>query len=99
MEPVQHVTVRLQIVLLVQQMEQHAQHVKQIIIWHHQHHVNYVQVFHNVFNAQQMQTDVQNVTMDSIQMEQNVNHAPQLQDVQNVHKQPRHVQHVQVDII
>ena len=86
MEPVQHVTVRLQIVLLVQQMEQHAQHVKQIIIWQHPHHVNYVHRFHNVFNAQQMQTDVQNVTMDSIQMEQNVNHAPQLQDVRRVHK-------------
>ena len=99
MEPVQHVTVRLQIVLLVQQMEQHAQHVRQIIIWHHQHHVNYVHRFHNVFNAQQMQTDVQNVTMDSIQMGQNVNHAAQSQDVRRVHKQPRHVQHVPPDII
>ena len=73
----QHVLAKCQVVLSVQQMEPHAQHVKQIIIWQHQHHVNYVHQFHNVFNAQQMQISVQNVTMDSIQMEQNVKNVKQ----------------------
>ena len=51
-----------------------------------------------VRRVQAMDQPVQNVTMDSIQMELNVKHVQQFLNVRRVHRQQGHVQHVQVDI-
>ena len=67
-------------------MEEHVQHV--IVKW---------QI---ALNVPQMEVNVRNVRTDIIQMEHHVNYVIQfMQNVPDVHKQLRHVQHVLLDIM
>ena len=67
-----HVPVKCQIVPPVLPMDQHVLLVQQIIIDQQRQHVHYVHQYPNVLHVQIMQTNVQNVTMDSIQVEHHV---------------------------
>ena len=84
----------------VQQMDQHVPHVQRIIIDQQRQHVLYVQVSQIVRNVQIMPINAVNVKQDLIPMEHHVNYVIQfMQNVPDVHKQLRHVQHVLLDIM